>query len=119
MASTSATSIRAQAARNTEAASVEWRATTPRATSTTSGARASDARWWRRPSRARRSSIPIRLTAAPLRIRSTFELDPARLGAAAGGHGMQAVDTRLPRVDVQLAVDDERVPAVDGHPAPQ
>src|SRR5205807_4786991 len=112
--------------------------TTPLATSTASAARASEARWWRLPSRARRSSVPIRLIAregyrpagratphtrarqaSPLRIGRIFELDPSGLGAAARGDGVQAVDPSPAGVDVQLAVDDDRVPAVDGHRAPQ
>ena len=53
------TAIRARAARYTLAGSVPCRPTGSRATSTTP-ARAGGARWWRSPSRARRSSTPIR-----------------------------------------------------------
>ena len=44
------------------------------------------------------------------------ELDPARVGAPARRRGVRAVDARSrPWIDVQLAVDDERVADVRGH----
>src|SRR5215467_1128371 len=52
-------------------------------------------------------------------VGGTRELDPALFWTAARSPGVQAVDTRPSPVDVQLAVDQDRVPAVDGHRTPQ
>src|SRR3982074_2146624 len=54
-----------------------------------------------------------------LRVGGAGELDPARFGAPPRGLGMKTVDAHLPGGDVQLTMDDDRVPATGRHGAPQ